>query len=164
MGHSLATTGAPGGFSFTATSPLVKSDRGPAQITIAADAGAWSDAQREHARRVLDAVAPTDSSLLLQFSAASDIAAVFVALAPGVAVTLLSDALVEAVKHLVRIRSPSMTRIEVHRVQGDEETTAIVTTSDPKVVAEAIRRLPVHQDKKIITFDDDWNWPDRPPS
>jgi hypothetical protein len=159
-----ARLGVPGGFSYTSSTPLQRSRRGPAQLAIAADAAAWTDDQREEARSLLDAEVPTDSHLLFQFSAAADVAAVFVILAPGIGSNLLSDALVVSLKRLVRHRRrEGQTRIEIRRRLPDgTEVNAILTTDDPEHVEAAIRSLPQGQDRAVITFDDEsWDWPER---
>jgi hypothetical protein len=144
--------GVAGGFSFTATADQSPSQWGEeAAITIAADASAWTDAERDEARALLDAVVPTRSARLFQYSGI-ELATVFLVLGP-VALGVLGNAAYDAIKYLVGRRS-SQTRVEIHRQGSDGTVTkAIVTTSDPDVAQAALESLPRDQSPPVVSFD-----------
>jgi hypothetical protein len=161
--RAFAEAGVPGGFSYTFSSPDVMSQPDRAgDVVLAVDAAGWTDRQREEARALIDARAPTDSELLFQFSAIVDIAAVFVILSE-VGIGVLGNAVYDALKGLVRARAPEgHTRVEIHRSAPDGGTwKATVVTNDPEVVQRALEQLPEAQPQPVIVFDDNsWSWPD----
>jgi hypothetical protein len=75
-----ADAGVPGGFSFTATAPQAAPASGrDAIVTLAADAAAWTDEDRVEAGELLDAVIPTQTDRLFQYSAV-DLATIYLIL------------------------------------------------------------------------------------
>ena len=133
--------GVRGGFSFSAASTqAVPADGLAPAVTIAADAAAWSDAERLEAARSLAAVAPTQIDRLFQYSAI-ELAAVFLIL-KDVGLGVLGNAAFEALKSLMSRRPEVVTRIEIHRPRADGTVAkAVVVTSDPEVVRVAIEAL-----------------------
>ncbi|WP_445149801.1 hypothetical protein [Baekduia sp. Peel2402] len=160
---AVAAEGGPGGFSFSMSSSLVRSDPArEASVTLAADPAAWTQDQLEDARVLLDAVVPTDSALLFQFSAAVEIATIALVLT-DIATGVLGNAAYDAIKLLVRARAPKgMTRVEIRRPMADgTEVIAVVVTDDPDIAQQALTLLPEMQTQPVILFDDDsWDWPE----
>lgn len=141
--------GVRGGFSFSATVPQRASSSGLAErAVIAADAAAWSDAERDEAQRILDEVVPTASARLFQYSAV-EIATVILHLSESVGLGVLGSAAYDALKALVRTRK-APTRIEIRRDAPDgSSVTAVITTDDPSVVDTALESLPEVQTSPI---------------
>lgn len=144
--------GVAGGFSFSATVDQTPPRSGEeAAVTIAADAAAWTDADRDEARALLDAVVPTRSARLFQYSVI-ELATVYLVLGP-VAFGVLGNAAYDAIKHLVGRRT-GKTRVEIHRQESDGTVTkAIVTTGDPDVAHAALESLPRKQAQPVVSFD-----------
>lgn len=108
--------------------------------SLAIDAQAWSDHDHDRAAAgaLLDAVIPIQTEPLFEFSA-EDTATVVVALAEGVALGVLGNAVYDATALLVGRRRPR-TRIEIHREMPDGSTRKATVTTDNAEVAEAALR------------------------
>lgn len=148
-----AQAGVPGGFSFTATVPQTAPGSGEApMVTLAADAAAWTDQDRAEAGALLDAVAPTRTDRLFQYSGI-ELATILIVLAEGVGVGVLGNAAYDALKRLLNRRTGE-TRIEVHRHSADGTSQkAIITTEDPAIAREALESLESEQSGRTVTFD-----------
>jgi hypothetical protein len=148
--------GVPGGWSFTVTSPQTKPSSGVrAVVTISADAAAWTDRDRDDAREILDAVAPAESAYLFQYSAAAELATMFLEVAPQIGLGVLGNATWDAIKLLLhRRRGQGETRIAIHRTAPDgSKTTAVITTSDPEIARAALDALPEPQPSPTIRYE-----------
>jgi hypothetical protein len=157
-----AEHGVPGGFSFTATTEQAPPASGEAPVVVlAADAAAWSDADRAEAAALLDEVVPTATARLFQYSAAVEAATVFII--SGVGIGVLGNATYDALKRLILRREGASTRIEFHRRESDGSTVkAIVTTSDPEVAKAALETLPSPQPSPLVIYDRERElWRDR---
>lgn len=148
------SAGVAGGFSFTATVPQAPPKSGqPPRAVIAADAAAWTDEDRVAAQALLDQVVPTQADQLFQYSAAVDVASVFLVLAQGVGLGVLGNAAYDAIKGLVGKAKAATTRVEIHRTAPDgSELKAIVTTSDPELARLAIQTLPETQASPTLDY------------
>jgi hypothetical protein len=150
-----ADAGAPGGFSFSATVPQVAPKSGDeALVILAADAAAWTDRDRAEAGALLDAVVPTQTDRLFQYSGL-ELATIFLVLAEGVGLGVLGNVVYDALRRLLS-RRKSETRIEIHRRSPDGRSLkAIVTTSDPEIAREALETLSENQEAPTAHFDTD---------
>jgi len=148
----LTDAGVPGGFSFSATAPQVKPTSGnKALVTLAADAAAWTDRDRAEAGALLDAVVPTRTDRLFQYSGV-ELATIFLIL-HEVGLGVLGNAVYDALKHLL-LRRRADSRIELHRSTPDGAVVkAIVTTNDPEIARAALETLETDQRTPVAHFD-----------
>jgi|SRR5687767_14903188 len=142
-----ADAGVPGGFSFTASTPI--SVIGPEtadRITLAAEADHFDEADVVAAAELLAMETSVHAQTLFQFSAVQEVARIIIEMGAGVIVVLgpeiIGAALYDAVKLLLgRKRQPGRTMVDfrVEEGNGVRRTQAIVVTDDPEVAGTAIR-------------------------
>jgi hypothetical protein len=148
--------GVPGGWSFTAGALQTRPSSGQQPVvTISADAAAWTDRDRDEARELFDAVVPTQSARLFQYSALAELATMILQVAPGFGLGVLGNATWDAIKlMLTRRRGKGETRIEIHRTAPDgTKTTAVITTNDPEIARTAVEALPEPQTSPTLRYD-----------
>lgn len=146
--------GVPGGMSFRATAIETPPSSGErAVVTIAMDAGAWSDADRASAVATLDAVAPTEGAALFEFSVVEVVAILFVL--QNVAMSVLGNATYDAIRGLFGTQKRgTSTRVEIKttNARGDVST-AVVETDDAEVAIAALKQLEAAEPAPLVVYD-----------
>jgi hypothetical protein len=168
-------------FSFAAgidLDPELWPDPTDPQVRVAADAAWFAASDIADASRAVGRLGPVKAQEYYQFSAVADAKIVIDAAWPFVSafgVGLFTNAVWDGVKLLLaRRRVPdgadpsSPTTVEVHAIDGDRKTVAVVRTDDPAVAERAIAALePVLRDlmpqdrSAVLEWHDGGGGPDR---
>lgn len=147
-------------------------------VRVAADAAWFAASDIADASRALGRLGPVKAQEYYQFSAVADAKIVIDAAWPFVSafgVGLFTNAVWDGVKLLLAKRrvpegaDPSApTTVEVHAVDGDRQTVAVVRTADPAVAERAIAALgPVlrdvmpHDQRTVLAWSDQAGGPGR---
>lgn len=166
--RQLAAMGVPGGFSFSASTPLtiLPGPRSELPIELAADAHHWSDEELLAAAGELEGVATVKVARRYAFSLYPD-AVVVVQIAVDLGLGVIANALYDALKQFLRPRKRTIFEFRLDRSPASTSVTARVETDDADVLKDAINALTEIANASGVAFwnveDGEWKAPQLEP-